>query len=107
MPDSTESTAITDGLDGNAAAGTLTELFVAEMTTAITTCAACGDSRRIGELLAYLQAPGLILRCASCQAVQLRLVRAETRAWLDLRGVRVLEVELPEDQNANRPGRLP
>ena len=82
-------------LDGNAAAGALTEVFAVEMTRAVTTCAGCGDTRPLGELRAYLDAPGVVLRCASCGAVQIRLVRAPTRAWLDLRGVRVVEVELP------------
>ena len=84
-------------LDGNAAGGALAELFTAEMTAAITTCASCGDRRPVGELAAYLHSPGLVLRCASCDAVQLRLVRSSTRAWLDLRGVRVLQVELTDD----------
>lgn len=82
-------------LDGNSAAGALAEIFVAEMTLALTTCAACGDARPVGELHAYMRAPGVVLRCASCGAVQVRLVRAPGRAWLDLRGVAVLRVDLP------------
>ena len=85
-------------LDGNAAAGALADVFVAEMTVAVTTCAACGDARPLGELSAYLQAPGVVLRCASCGAAQVRLVRAGQRAWLDLRGVRVLQMDLLTDR---------
>ncbi|MDY7105338.1 MAG: DUF6510 family protein [Actinomycetota bacterium] len=81
-------------LDGNAVAGALAELFSAEMTTAVTCCASCGDTRALGELAAHVDAPGIVLRCASCSAVQLRLVRGPGRAWLDLRGVDVLEVPL-------------
>ena len=84
-----------EALDGNAAAGALAEVFVSEMTIAVTTCATCGDARHLGELRAYMQAPGLVLRCASCGAVQARLVRSTDRAWLDLRGVRALEIALP------------
>jgi len=79
-----------DALDGNAAAGALAEVFAPEMTVAVTTCATCGDSRAVGELHADLKAPGLVLRCAACNAVQARLVRSDGRAWLDLRGIRVL-----------------
>jgi hypothetical protein len=86
-----------DALDGNAAAGALAEVFTAEMSVAVTTCATCGDARPLGELRAWLQAPGLVLRCPSCGDVQLRLVRAGDRAWLSLRGVRVLEMRLPRD----------
>ena len=82
-------------LDGNAAAGMLSEIFAAETTVAITSCAGCGSSHPVGELHAYLQAPGLVLRCASCGAVQLRMVRAPGRAWLNFSGVRSLQVELP------------
>jgi hypothetical protein len=83
-----------DPLDGNAAAGALAEVFAPEMTLARTTCASCDDARPLGELRAYLQAPGLVLRCRSCGDVQVRLVRAEGRAWLDLRGIRVLQLDL-------------
>ncbi|MGH9031806.1 MAG: DUF6510 family protein [Acidimicrobiia bacterium] len=88
---------MTDLLDGNAAAGALAEVLAPDMTAASTTCAACGDVRPVGELRAYVRAPGLVLRCATCQAAQIRLVRAPGRAWLDLRGVRVLQVELRAD----------
>jgi hypothetical protein len=83
-----------DVLDGNAAAGSLGEIFAVEMTVAVTRCATCGDARPLGELRAYLDAPGVVLRCASCGAVQMKMVRAGQRAWLDLRGVRVLELPL-------------
>lgn len=82
-------------LDGNAAAGVLAEVFVFDVTVARTTCAACGDTRPLAELRAYLQAAGTVLRCASCDAVQLRFVRSADRAWLDLRGIEVLQVLLP------------
>jgi len=82
-------------VDGNAAAGVLAELFAADMTMAITTCAGCGAVSRLGELPAYLDAPGAVLRCRACGAVQIRMVRGPDRAWLDVRGVRVLQVDLP------------
>ena len=85
---------MTEILDGNAAAGGLTDVFAPDMTVAITTCAGCGDAHPVGALRAYVQAPGLVLRCASCQAVQIRVVRATGRAWLDFRGIGVLQVEL-------------
>ena len=81
--------------DGNAVAGPLSEIFSVEMTVAVTICATCGANRRLGELRAYLRAPGVVLRCAACGAVQVRLVRGPERAWLDMSGVRMLQVELP------------
>ena len=81
-------------LDGNAAAGILGEVFVAEMTVATTTCSTCGAVAQVGQLRAYLSAPGAVLRCAACGAAQIRVVRGPDRAWVDLRGVQVLQVAL-------------
>ena len=39
-------------LDGNAAAGTLGDLFAFDITMAVSTCATCRDARRIAELRA-------------------------------------------------------
>jgi hypothetical protein len=81
-------------LDGNATAGTLSDLFTFDVTVAVSTCAVCADTRVLAELRAYVQAPGIVLRCASCDNVQVRLVRAPGRAWLDLRGVKVMEIPM-------------
>ena len=81
-------------LDGNATAGMLSELFTFEVTMARTTCAGCGATSPVAELRAYTRAAGMVLRCASCDAVLVRLVRSADRAWLDLAGVRVLEMPM-------------
>ena len=79
-------------LDGNATAGDLADVFTFDVTTAVTTCANCRHTHPMATLGAYLQAPGIVLRCTSCDAVQVRFVRSPERAWLDLRGVEVLEI---------------
>ncbi len=79
-------------LDGNVTAGDFAEIFAFDVTTAITTCASCGQTHPIATLRAYVRAPGIVLRCASCDAVQLRLVRAPQRGWLDLRGIDMLAI---------------
>ncbi len=81
-------------LDGNAAAGQLGELFAFDVTVALTRCARCRDTRPLAELHVYVQAPGTVLCCATCNAVQARVVRSPDRAWLDLRGVEVFQVFL-------------
>lgn len=86
----------TAALDGNVAAGILAGLFVPEMTTSTTRCAHCSAERPLGELTAYVHTPGLILRCSSCDAVLLRVMHNGKRMWLDLRGMSVLEFELPD-----------
>ena len=81
--------------DGNASAGDFADVFAFDVTVARTTCAACGDTRPLAELHAYIWAPGTVLRCASCESVQIRLVRsANGRAWLDLTGVRVMQLPI-------------
>ncbi|MBV8984822.1 MAG: hypothetical protein JO248_10330 [Acidimicrobiia bacterium] len=85
----------TASFDGNAAAGDLSDVFAFDVTVARTTCAACGDTRPLAELHAYMRAPGTVLRCATCEAVQVRLVRATGgRAWLELTGIRVLQLPM-------------
>jgi Family of unknown function (DUF6510) len=81
-------------LDGNAAGGLLGEIFAIEMTAAEARCAACGALGRVGELRVYSGGPGLVARCPVCDAAVMRIVRTEGRAWLDLRGLRFLELHL-------------
>ena len=87
-----EPTADDQVLDGSAAAGSLGDVFAFDITVARTVCATCRDTHAVAELRAYLHAPGLVLRCTSCGAVQLRHVRSAGGAWLDLRGVEVLQI---------------
>ena len=81
-------------LDGNAVGGLLGEIFVEEMTTAVTSCASCGAVREIGALAVYVRAPGAVARCPGCDGVLLRVARAEGRLWLDLRGISCLELRV-------------
>jgi Family of unknown function (DUF6510) len=82
-------------LDGNAAAGTLEQLFAFEVTTAIGTCANCGAVGPVGSAMVYSQAPGIVMRCPACGAVLLRLANdGDSRYWLEMTGVRSLEIRL-------------
>jgi ribosomal protein S27E len=82
-------------LDGNAVGGLLGEVFVAELTVARSTCGSCGAVREVGALAVYAHAPGAVVRCPSCDAVLLRIVRGENRIWLELQGVSCLELQAP------------
>jgi hypothetical protein len=83
-------------LDANAVAGLLQEIFGAEMTAAPTECAHCGNGGEIGTLLAFTQGPGVVLRCASCQNVVLRIVQTPEYFYLDARGAVYLRLRRPE-----------
>ena len=77
-------------LDGNAAAGILSEIFVPDVTTARATCANCGATRPLGALLVYAHGMGTVMRCPSCDAVVLRVAHPRTQVWLDLTGARLV-----------------
>ena len=79
-------------LDGNAAAGALQEVFPFDATMAVTTCASCGARSELGGSHAYLDAPGVVLRCAGCESVLLRVARDEGRIWIELSGCASIEI---------------
>jgi hypothetical protein len=86
-------------LDGNAAAGTLREVFAIDVTAARSQCVGCGHTAVMAETRLFVDSPGLVLRCSGCDAVLLRMVSGGGRHWLDLRGVTYLEiVDDPADQ---------
>lgn len=79
-----------NGLDGNAAAAPLREIFAVDVTAAVGQCAGCGQLAHVAEALMYGGGPGLVLRCSGCQHVLARLVQDGSRTWLDLQGLRYL-----------------
>jgi hypothetical protein len=80
-------------LDGNAAAGLLYEVFGTEVTIARGTCDGCGAVEPVGAVHLY-RAAGTVLRCPHCDAVLMLIVEGPGRVWIDLRGIRSLEVPL-------------
>ena len=79
-------------LDGNAAAGALQQVLAFDVTRAVATCAACGSAGELGGSFAYLNAPGVVLRCPSCEAVLLRAAWSERRVWMELSGCASLQL---------------
>ena len=79
-------------LDGNAAAGTLQAIFPFDMTLVQVTCTGCGTTNAIGATAAYMPGMGTVIRCPSCDTVLIRVAQARGRSFLDMRGVRVLEI---------------
>ena len=86
---------MSDYLDGNAAAGALSELFAVDVTAAIAQCNGCGHTTVFAESRVYVDAPGMIARCAGCDTVLLRVVTTPTNTYLDLRGLTYLRVPNP------------
>jgi hypothetical protein len=81
-------------LDGNAIGGLLWEMFGAELTVATGVCGGCGASELVGALHVY-RAAGVVVRCPHCESVLVRVVQAPGRTWVDLSGLRVLELPAP------------
>jgi hypothetical protein len=80
-----------EALDGNAIGGLLFDVFGAEMTTATGVCAHCGAAGQVAELVIYLQAPGTVVRCRSCESVVMVVIEKCEIKCVDLRGLELLE----------------
>jgi hypothetical protein len=79
-------------LDGNAAAGILSEVFALEVTGARGRCDGCGNVAALGEARAFVDAPGVVIRCRACENVLLVLVRGNGRYCLGVNGLTWLEL---------------
>ena len=79
-------------LDGNAAAGALSELFAVDITAAIARCAGCDQTGVFADSRLYVNAPGLVARCPGCDGVLLRVVTTPTDTYIDLRGLTYLKL---------------
>jgi len=84
-------------LDGNVLAGPLGELFAVDITSAMGQCASCGARNPMAMARVYVDAPGMVARCRSCDAVIVRLVRSGGQAWLDMQGISSLQLRMPSE----------
>jgi hypothetical protein len=91
-----------DYLDGNAAAGELSNLFAMDVTVAEGQCAHCGATKRFAEAHLYMHCPGVVARCAVCENVLLRLVNVRQRVFLDMRGMTYLSLDTSQLQESSR-----
>jgi Family of unknown function (DUF6510) len=80
-----------EALDGNAIGGLLIDVFGAELTAATGTCAHCGAVAQVAELVVYLEAPGTVARCRSCDSVVMVVVDVRGTKCVDLSGLAALE----------------
>ena len=73
--------------------GILQEIFPFDMTLVQATCTGCGATNAIGATTAYLHGMGTIVRCPVCDKALIRVAQVKGRYLLDMRGVRVLEIQ--------------
>jgi hypothetical protein len=79
-------------LDGNAAAGLLSEVFAVEVTAATAVCGGCGRDSAVAELVLYGGPLGVVLRCPGCDLAMVRLAATPGGHRLDMRGVALLRI---------------
>ncbi len=72
--------------DANAAGGGLPDIFGSEMTAHPHKCAHCGNVGEVGTTRAWMDGPGIVLRCSICSEVVLRIVETPDGRYLDARG---------------------
>lgn len=77
-------------LDGNAAAGLLSELFAIDVTIARLTCGGCETVSLVGEVSVYGGGMGAVFRCSHCDTAMIRLVHTKAGYWLDMQGAKSL-----------------
>ncbi len=82
-------------LDGSAISGLFSEVFAADLATAVGTCGRCGVGEALGAAHAY-QGAGVVLRCRHCGDPLVKIVRADARTWIAFPGLHVLEVSTAE-----------
>jgi len=81
-------------LDGNAAAGLLSEVFGPEATGAAARCGNCGAEGPVGTLLVYGHGMGVVFRCPQCEHVMIRIARIRKEVVLDMRGAVFLRLSV-------------
>jgi len=79
-------------VDGNALAGELSEVFSQDVTVARVACGGCDAVEQLGADHAYVQAPGMVLRCCHCDHVLLVMVRAGEQLRVSLAGSRWIDL---------------
>jgi hypothetical protein len=80
-------------LDGNAVAGELQQIFGRDMTIAVARCGNCENDAEIGELMAFVRGPGVVLRCPGCQNVVVRIVTTPVAYYLDGSGAAFMRLQ--------------
>ena len=76
----------------NAAAGVLRRSSAPTMTAVPSQCAHCGNVAAVGTTRAWMEGPGIVLRCSICHEVVLRIVETPDARYVDARGAAYLRL---------------
>lgn len=80
-------------VDGNAAAGLLSELFDTDVTSLIAVCGGCGSAAPLAETTVEIDEAAAIVRCRSCTHTLLTVLREPARLRVVFGSLRALESE--------------
>ena len=69
-----------------------TRVSVLPVTVARTRCGGCGTTAPLGVYHVYADAPGMVVRCPTCEAMVMRIAQTPGHTWLDMSGVAALDV---------------
>jgi hypothetical protein len=81
-------------LDGNAAAGLLSEVFGPEATAAMARCGRCEAEGPVGTLLVYVHGMGAVFHCPACRQVMIRIAHIREEVVLDMQGAGLLRLRV-------------
>ncbi len=81
-------------LDGNAAAGLLSEALGREATGAVARCGGCGAEGPVGTLLVYAHGMGAVFHCPGCRRVMIRIAHVREEVVLDMQGAGFLRLRV-------------
>jgi Zn finger protein HypA/HybF involved in hydrogenase expression len=79
-----------DPVDGNAIAGALFEHFGHEMTMAEVRCLHCRTTTLMAQLRVYMNAPGAVARCPTCNGVVMVIVSVRETERFDMSNVEMV-----------------
>ena len=81
-------------VDGNAAAGLLSEALGREATGAVARCGGCGAEGPVGTLLVYAHGMGAVFYCPGCEHIMIRIAHTRGEVVLDMRGAGFLRLHV-------------
>jgi hypothetical protein len=79
-------------LDGNVLAGPLSDVFTADMTTAVGRCAGCGDVSPLATAMVYVKPGAFVARCHRCDTMLFTLIQSSDANRFDLAGLAALTI---------------
>lgn len=82
-------------VQGDAVAGSLSNIFAVDVTAAEVVCPQCGRASPLADEKAYLRGPASLLQCKNCSSVLGRFRRAQDVVWVDMRASGAWQVLLP------------